>query len=149
MAKYILPDKYKNIDITERGWFYDWCTKENLNSALLDIKKLLGDEWATNDKTIRSNYSRDQSTVKKVSPHIVALPKDTEEVSGVVKIASNYNIPVVTGSCRINQGGECIPKRGGIFIDMVRMDKILGIAARHAHPCPRQFEQEMQFRRGS
>jgi FAD/FMN-containing dehydrogenase len=127
MAKYVLPDNYKDVDITERGWFYDWGTRENLNEALSEIKKFLGEEWATNDKTIRSNYSRDQSTVKKVLPHIVALPKNTEEVSGIVKIANKFNIPVVTGACRINQGGECIPRRGGIIIDMVRMDQILEI----------------------
>ena len=127
MATYVLPEEYRNVDITERGWFYDWCTKDNLNAALKKMQKALGKEWATNDKTIRSNYSRDQSTVKKVIPHIVALPVSTEEVAGVVKIANDHGIPIVTGSCRINQSGECIPRRGGLVIDLVRMDKILEI----------------------
>ena len=125
MPTYILPEEYKDVDITERGWFYDWGTKENLETALGKLKDLLGDEWATNDKTIRSNYSRDQSTIKKVMPHIVALPSGTEEVSGVLKIANEHNIPVIVGSCRINQSGECIPRRGGIVVDLVRLDKIL------------------------
>jgi FAD/FMN-containing dehydrogenase len=127
MATYVLPDEYKNVDITERGWFYDWCTAGNLESALSGMKRLIGNEWATNDKIIRNNYSRDQSTVKKVIPHIVALPANTAEVAGVVKIAHEHRIPVVTGACRINQAGECIPTRGGLVIDMVRMDQILEI----------------------
>ena len=127
MTTYVLPEEYKNVDITERGWFYDWCTKDNLNAALDEMQKAIGKEWATNDKTIRNNYSRDQSTVKKVIPHIVALPANTEEVAGVVKIANDHGIPIVTGACRINQAGECIPRRGGLLIDMVRMDQILEI----------------------
>ncbi|UCD83532.1 MAG: FAD-binding oxidoreductase [Deltaproteobacteria bacterium] len=123
--KYRVPEEYKEVDITERGWFYDWCTIENLEGALQELRKVVGEEWATNDPTIMNNYSRDESTVKQVRPHIVALPSSTEEVSGVLQVAAKRNIPVTVGSCRINQAGECIPRRGGIILDLVRMDKIL------------------------
>ncbi len=126
-AKIKVDKKLQDIDITERGWFYPWCTEENLNGALKEIKEVVGEEWATNDLAIRNNYSRDQSTVKRVVPHLVVLPASTGEVAGVVKIAYKRRIPVVVGSCRINQSGECIPRRGGILLDLVRMDQILEI----------------------
>jgi len=127
MPTYVVPEAYKDLNIVERGWFYDWCTLDNLNAALDKLKEKVGDEWATNDKTIRSNYSRDQSTVKQVRPHIVVLPANTEDVSEVMKIAHEHKIPVTVGSCRINQAGETIAKRGGILLDLVRMDQILDL----------------------
>lgn len=123
--KYVVPEEYKEVDITKRGWFYDWCTIENLNAALEEIRRVVGEEWATNDLAIRNNYSRDQSTRKQVRPHLVVLPSSTQEVSGVLKVAYKRSMPVTVGSGRINQAGECIPKRGGIMLDLARMDKIL------------------------
>ena len=125
MPTYIVPEEYKDVNIVERGWFYDWCNTDNLNKTLEKLKESVGEEWATNDKSIRSNYSRDQSTVKQVRPHIVVLPESTEEVSEVMKIANEHKVPVTVGSCRINQAGETIPKRGGIVLDLCRLDKIL------------------------
>jgi FAD/FMN-containing dehydrogenase len=123
--KYVAPEEYRDINIAERGWFYDWCTVENLDSALKELKEVLGDEWATNDLTIRNNYSRDQSIRRQMLPHIVVLPSSTEEVSGVMRVAYKHSIPVQYGSCRINQAGTCVPIRGGVMVDLVRMDKIL------------------------
>jgi len=121
------------FDSFARGFFRDWCTVENLSRSLDRIRRVVGEEWATNDLAIRNNYSRDQSAVQQVKPHLVVLPASTEEVSQVLKIAHEHGVPVVTGSCRINQSGECIPRQGGILLDLARMNRILELNEEDMH----------------
>jgi len=59
-------------------------------------------------------------------PDIVVLPESTEEVAEVVKIAYRYGIPITPRGGGTSMSAGSIA-RGGILIDMKRMDKILEI----------------------
>lgn len=105
----------------------DLTAKELYTELLGKLKKIVGDEWATDDPVILVGYSRDQSLEVAHNPNIVVLPENKEQVVKIVKLAREYQAPVVPWSTGGNTGGGCIPQRGGITCDMRRMDRVLEI----------------------
>jgi FAD/FMN-containing dehydrogenase len=61
------------------------------------------------------------------APDIVAVPHTTEEVSGIVKLANRYKIPIIARGGGHDMTGACTPLkgRGGIMLDMTSMNKVL------------------------
>jgi FAD/FMN-containing dehydrogenase len=105
----------------------DKTSKELYTELLGKLRKIVGEEWATDDPVILIGYSRDQSLETAHNPNIVVLPESTEQVVKVIKAAREYGAPVVAWSTGGNTGGGCIPQRGGVTCDMRRMDRILEI----------------------
>ncbi|NLF83217.1 MAG: FAD-binding oxidoreductase, partial [Candidatus Gastranaerophilales bacterium] len=60
-------------------------------------------------------------------PDAVVLPENAEQVSGVLKIANENRIPVVTRGAGTNLVGGCIPLKGGIVLHTSKMNRILNI----------------------
>ncbi|MSQ15253.1 MAG: FAD-binding oxidoreductase [Dehalococcoidia bacterium] len=58
----------------------------------------------------------------------VVLPQTTEEVAEVVRMAFEHRIPVVPYGSGTGLMGGAAPIRGGIVIDMKRMDRVLEIS---------------------
>ncbi len=98
--------------------------KENIKSALKEIREVIGDRFATDDMSVLISYSRDFTITSGTIPHIVALPSSTEEVSKILKIALKRKIPVVPFSTGFNHGGLTLPRRGGIVLDLKRIKKL-------------------------
>ena len=93
--------------------------------ALAGLKAIVGEEWVSNDPAILIGYSRDQSLEIAHKPNLVVLPESTEQVSEVIRLANRYGMAVTPWSTGGNTGGGCIPQRGGILLDLRRMDRIL------------------------
>jgi len=91
------------------------------------LQKIVGEEWASNDPSILIGYSRDQSLEVAHNPNIVVLPESTEQVSKILKLANRHGVAVTPWSTGGNTGGGCIPQRGGIVLDMRRMDSVLDL----------------------
>lgn len=76
----------------------------------------------------RENYSRDERPkVKPVTPEVVVKPEDTTAVAGVLKLASQRNIPVVPRGGGTGLSGGAVPVYGGIVLSLEKMNKILEI----------------------
>lgn len=60
-------------------------------------------------------------------PDIVVLPKTTEEVVEIMKIANEFKIPVVPRAGATGLADGAVPMRKGILLDIKRMDEILEI----------------------
>ncbi|KPV61640.1 MAG: glycolate oxidase subunit GlcD [Candidatus Bathyarchaeota archaeon BA1] len=60
-------------------------------------------------------------------PDVVVRPCTTEEVRGIVKLANEEEIPITPRGAGTNLTGGAIPVKGGIVMDMSRMNKILEI----------------------
>ncbi len=71
-------------------------------------------------------YSFD-GTFEQHLPDVVVLPETNEEVSAVVRIASQYDVPVVPRGMSSGLAGGSIPVRGGIVLSLTRMNRILEI----------------------
>ncbi|MGA2118060.1 MAG: FAD-linked oxidase C-terminal domain-containing protein [Bryobacteraceae bacterium] len=65
--------------------------------------------------------------VDKHRPDVVVFPRSTAEVSGIVKIANQYRMPVVGRGAGTGLSGGAIPAEGGIVVAFARMNRILEI----------------------
>ena len=97
------------------------------NKILEELVSIVGKENATAEKHIRYAYSYDLSFVKPKLPDYVVMATTVEQVQGVMKLANREKIPVVPFTAGSNIGGLCIPERGGILLDLKRMNQIIRI----------------------
>ncbi len=97
------------------------------DKILEELVSIVGKENATAAKHIRYAYSYDLSFVKPKLPDYVVMATTVEQIQGIMKFANREKIPVVPYTAGTNIGGLCIPERGGILLDLKRMNKIIRI----------------------
>jgi|Deesub1362B_J571_1020462.scaffolds.fasta_scaffold00041_31 glycolate oxidase len=96
-----------------------------MNKEVIEkLKEVVGEEDIRIDKPSVYVYSRD-ATIFQSYPEIIVRPESTEEVSKIVKIAYEYNIPMTPRGSGTSLCGGAIPTHGGIVIDMRKMNRIL------------------------
>ena len=64
-------------------------------------------------------------------PDAVVLPTTKEEVAAVLKYASTHTIPVTPRGAGSGLSGGCTPVKGGIVMDMKRMNRLIEIDDRN------------------
>jgi FAD/FMN-containing dehydrogenase len=74
-------------------------------------------------------YSRDPGVLTPHLPDYVAAPRTTEEVRKIVLLANREKLPVVPMGNGMALTGLVIPLKGGIVLDMKRMNRILEVNA--------------------
>lgn len=62
-------------------------------------------------------------------PEAVVFPDSTEQVSDIMRLATQYHIPVVPRGAGTGMTGGAIPVKGGLVLSLTRMDRILEIDA--------------------
>src|SRR5918911_1741033 len=65
--------------------------------------------------------------VDKHRPDLVVFPRNTEDVSAIVKTAREFGVPFVGRGAGTGLSGGAIPREGGIMIAFARMNRILEI----------------------
>jgi FAD/FMN-containing dehydrogenase len=95
--------------------------------AKLKLSKVVGAKNFSDDPAKLKAYATDFSYYPAGAPNYVAKPATSEEVSEIIKVCNQNNIPVVPCSSKVHFYGATIPKEGGLVLDMSRMDKILEI----------------------
>ncbi|MGG1678951.1 glycolate oxidase subunit GlcD [Neobacillus sp. NRS-1170] len=78
-------------------------------------------------KVERLSYSYDSTPNFQSLPDAVVSPRNTQEVSEIVKICNEYKIPIVPRGSGTNLCGGTCPTEGGIVILFKHMNKILEI----------------------
>ena len=91
-----------------------------------ELRKIVGEGNASDDPSVCFAHTRDQF-VRTRGPDYVVLVQNTEEISKVLKLAYEKNIPVVPRGTGANISGAIIPERGGIILDLKKMNRILEI----------------------
>jgi glycolate oxidase len=92
--------------------------------SLIDI---VGEKGVSNAPEELWFYSRDPGVLAPHKPDYVVAPKTTAEVQKIVQLACRENIPVVPMGNGMSLAGLVIPLKGGIVLDMKRMNKILEV----------------------
>lgn len=100
----------------------------HFNAIIACLKDVVGGDWVTADREVIEGYLYDE-TPEPIRPKaaeqlILVRPASTEEVSGVLKIANEYRVPVFPVGGRTGLAGGCIPTRPGIVLSLERMNKI-------------------------
>ena len=96
-----------------------------------ELTKIVGAQNVSDDPKVLQSYSKDCSLSTPGMPDYVAKPKNADEVQKVVKLANKNGVPIVPCSSGIHFYGDTIPNKGGIVLDMGRMNKILLIDDRN------------------
>ncbi len=91
------------------------------------LAEIVGEEYVSNHPEEAYFYARDPGLMPAHEPDYVVVPKTAEEVQAVVRLASEEKIPVVPMGAGMALTGLIIPLKGGIVIDMKRMNRILEV----------------------
>ncbi len=94
----------------------------DIYEALVEI---VGKDYVSNQKEERYFYGRDPGLMKPHEPDYVVMPKTTEEIQEIVRLANKEKTPVVPKGAGLSLTGLVIPQKGGIVLDMKRMERIL------------------------
>jgi glycolate oxidase len=91
------------------------------------LAEIVGETHVSNKKEERYIYSRDPGMMEPHEPDYVVMPRTTDEIQKIVKLANDEKIPIVPVGGSLSLSGLVIPHQGGIVLDMKRMDKVLEV----------------------
>lgn len=98
-------------------------TSQHIN----ELTQIVGENFIFTDEETRINYGHDETEDYNFPPNVVVKPKTTQEVSEIMKIANENEIPVVPIGGRTGLSGGALSIHGGIGLSMERFNKILEI----------------------
>jgi len=105
-----------------------------LDYAHRRLVNALGPERVAAGELERMTYSHDFASLPKVAllqwrlyPDFVVLPQTTEEVCRLVELADETRLPLVPRGSGSGMVGGAVPNRGGVVVDMRRMNRILSL----------------------
>ncbi len=88
---------------------------------------IVGGEFVSTGESVRELHSHDESFHTPVLPDVVVFPHTTEEVSKIVRLAYNNDIPITPWGVGTSLEGNPIPFHKGICIDFQYMNKVLAV----------------------
>ncbi|MHA1230465.1 MAG: FAD-binding oxidoreductase [Candidatus Helarchaeota archaeon] len=92
-----------------------------------NLIKFIDEKYVSIDEAELYCYGCDVSDIEGI-PDIVVRPGTTEEVSKIVRFAFENRIPITPRAAGTGASGGCVPVKGGILIDLTRMNKIIDIS---------------------
>src|SRR5580704_18118910 len=98
------------------------------DATIASLQGLLG-ERLSRAASVREQHGKDASYHPCVPPDAVAFPKSTEEVSEIVKLCARHKVPIIPFGAGTGLEGNVVALRGGVCIDMSRMNRILQVSA--------------------
>ncbi len=98
-------------------------TVENLQTVKGKLVEAIGEDWVSDNPADLVPYGRDFTIFSGERPNLVVLPSSTEEVQAIIRIAYAHGIPVVPLSTGFNHGGLTVSRKGGILVDLKRIDQ--------------------------
>ncbi|MBI2154147.1 MAG: FAD-binding protein [Candidatus Rokubacteria bacterium] len=98
--------------------------KQSLRRAL---EAIVGKSAVLSDREELMVYESDGLTLFRALADFVAFPTSTEQVSALVKLASQEGLPFVARGAGTGLSGGCLPSEGGLVIALSRMTRILEV----------------------
>ena len=92
-----------------------------------DLRALLGEEAVSDDAAELLAHSGDKWFANHL-PSVVVFATSTEQVSRLLRFASEKKIPVTARGAGYGYVGGCVPVRGGISLSLARMNRIKEIS---------------------
>ena len=95
-------------------------------AATARLAALLGERFTTS-RAVREQHGSDESAYAPVPPDAVAFATSTDEVAQIVRICAEHRVPVIPFGVGSSIEGHLLAVRGGVSIDLSRMDQVLAI----------------------
>jgi glycolate oxidase len=99
---------------------------ETMENIITELEEAIGPEKVLFSPVDLIAYSFD-GTFEQHLPDVVVLPETNEDVSAVVRVAAQHDVPIVPRGMSSGLAGGSIPVRGGIVLSLTRMNRILEI----------------------
>ena len=96
-------------------------------SLAAELRALLGDEIVASDEDTRIAHSGDKWFAHH-QPEAVVFARTTEQVSRLLRFATENRIPVTARGAGYGYVGGCVPVRGGVVLSLARMNRIREIS---------------------
>jgi len=90
-----------------------------------ELSRLLRDDQVSTSPSVLALHAKGESFDEAVLPEVVVFPEATEDVQRVVGFAYEAGVPVTPVAVNSSLEGHTVPVRGGISLDMTRMNRIL------------------------
>ncbi len=97
--------------------------------ALIDALKARFAERCSTALAVCEQHGRDESSFQAPPPAAVVFAESTADVADAVKLASQYEVPVIPFGAGSSLEGHLLAVQGGISIDVNRMNQVLSIDA--------------------
>ncbi|MDQ1194526.1 FAD-linked oxidase C-terminal domain-containing protein [Agrobacterium sp. SORGH_AS 787] len=99
-----------------------------LSTALSQsLQSLLGERFSTST-ALREQHGQGEAHYAAALPDAVAFAETTEEVSKIVRLCADQNVPVIAFGAGTSLEGHLAAVQGGVSIDLSRMSKILRVS---------------------
>ncbi|MFW9949768.1 MAG: FAD-binding oxidoreductase [Candidatus Thorarchaeota archaeon] len=99
----------------------------NEEEILIKLENIVGKEFVSNRLEDLYIYSQDPGASLPRQVDFVVMPGKSGEVQEIVKLANQEKIPIVPMGGGLTLSGLIIPVKGGIVLDMKRMNNIIEI----------------------
>ena len=99
----------------------------NKDKLVRKLREIVGDDGVIVDEDQLITYECDGMILNKSIPELVVLPRSTEQVSQIVKLANQESVPFTARGSGTGLNGGAISVKGGMLISLTRMNKILEI----------------------
>jgi D-lactate dehydrogenase (cytochrome) len=93
-----------------------------------ELREALGDKVSTND-TIREHHASDESFHLPHLPDVVVFAESTDDVVTTVRLCNKHRTPLVPFGAGTSLEANSTPIRGGVSLDLSRMDKIVRVSS--------------------
>jgi D-lactate dehydrogenase (cytochrome) len=103
-------------------------TTIDLEACLDDLRAALAPDRVQTGEDIRRLHGTDSSFHTPVLPDAVVFPETAEEAAAVVRTCVRHDVPMVPFGAGSSMEGHIHALRGGVSIDMSRMDAILRLS---------------------
>jgi glycolate oxidase len=97
------------------------------SSVVEELGKIVGDQFVSTNQADLYIYAQDMTQAEPSWPDVVVMPNSVEEVQAIIRFANREKIPVTPYVAGGNIGGLAIPLKGGISLDLRRMDRIIEV----------------------
>ena len=102
-----------------------------VNGPLIkELEKVLGEEGITTRPEDLLCYSFD-ATQEEYMPQVVVFPQNSQQVQEVMRLAWEWEIPVIPRGAGSGFTGGSLPVKGGMVVSTERLDRILEIDERN------------------
>ena len=104
------------------------CRKPVPAELLAALEAIFEDRFTTSP-AMREQHGRDESSYDPMPPDAVVFAQTTEEVARAVRLCAGHDVPVIPFGTGTSLEGHVLALRGGITIDLSRMNSVLAVHA--------------------
>jgi len=91
------------------------------------LKNIVGDKYIFTEKFDLEPYSHDETEDLVFYPEVAVLPASTKDISEIMNICYDNNIPVTTRGGGTGLSGGALPVYGGVILSTERLNRIIEI----------------------